>query len=226
MPVRVLILSREKSGWLKSPSSPSNFSISWSKELYSAKTPSSQVWKAELASCLDENSFWSLTMDSWSLVIEVLCASMADLVSFALLIQEILLGLNWWSEDKEARIEGHAFIRSLNAMTRLFSHSTLKPIPLASPSVERSSSKERVRLFILPLDCSWDMTSPIRPNIKLLRESVHFSVSPTISGYFKSSLEHTAFKRGESNEISGLESALVLSLSWSLEVTSVKSSFS
>ena len=151
---------------------------------------------------------------------------MADLVSFALLIQEILLGLNWWSEDKEAQIEGHAFIRSPNAMTQLFSHLTLKPMPSASPSVERSSSKERVKLSFLPLDCSWDTTSLICPNIKLLRDSVHLLISPTILGYFESSLEHTAFKGGESNEISGLESAWVLSLSWSLEVPFLKSSCS
>ena len=96
-------------------------------------------------------------------------------------------------------------------MTWLFSHLTLKPMPLASPSVERSSSKERVRLSSLPLDCSWDMTNPTHLNIKLLRDSVHLLVSPTISGYFESIFEHTAFKGGESNEISGLESALVLS---------------
>ena len=110
-------------------------------------------------------------------------------------------------------------------MTWLFSHPTLKPMPLASPSVERSSSKKRVRLSSLPLDCSWDMTNLIHPNIKPLRDSVHLLVSPTISGYFESILKHTAFKGGESNEISGLESALVLSHSWSLEVTFVKSSF-
>ena len=136
----------------------------------------------------------------------MLCTSMVDFVSFALLTQEILL--------------------ALNVMTRLFSYSILKLMPSTSPSVERSSSKERVRLSSLPLDCSWDTTNPIRPNIKLLRNSVHLSVSPIILGYFESSLEHIAFKGGESNESSGLGFASVLSLSRSLEVTSEKPSFS
>ena len=148
---------------------------------------------------------------------------MADLVPFTLLIQEILLALNWWSEDNEARTECPAFFRSLNEITWLFNYLTLKPMPLALPSVEWSSSKERIRLSFLPLNCSWDTTNPIRLKIKLLRDSVHLLVSPTISGYFESSLEHTAFKGGERNESSGLESASVLSLSWSLEVTFVKS---
>ena len=111
-------------------------------------------------------------------------------------------------------------------MTRLFNHSTLKPMPSASLSVERSSSKERVKLSSLPLDYNWDTTNPIHPNIKPLRDSVHLSVSPFISGYFESSLEHTTFKGGESNESSGLGSASMLLLSRSLEVTFAKSSFS
>ena len=188
--------------------------------------PFSWAWRVELASCLDDKYFWSFVMDSWRWVIEVLCASMADFVSFAFLIQEVLLTLNSWSKDKEAWIEGLALFRSLNAMTLLFSHLTLKPVLSASPSVERNSSKERVRLSSLLLDCSLDMTNPIHSNIKLLRGSVHLSVSPIISGYFESSLEHTTFKGGESNENNGLGSTSMLSLSWSLEVTSSKSSFS
>ena len=110
-------------------------------------------------------------------------------------------------------------------MTQLLSHSTLKLMLLASPSVERNSLKEKVRLSSLPLNCNWDRTNLIRSNIKLLKGSVHLSVSPIISGYFESSLEHTTFKRGESNENSGLGSTSVLSLSRSLEVTFMKSFF-
>ena len=153
-------------------------------------------------------------------------ASMADFLSFALSIQEFLLTLNYWSEDKKAWTKGLAFFRSLNVMTWLFSHSTLKPMPSTSVSVERSSSKERVRWSSSPLDCNWDTTNPIHSNIKLLRGTVHLSVSLIILGYFERSLKHITFKWGESKEISGLGSASVHSLSWSLEVTSVKSSFS
>ena len=38
-------------------------------------------------------------------------------------------------------------------------------------------------------------------------------------------MDHTTFKGGERSDISGLESALVISLSQSLEVTSAKSYF-
>ena len=91
--------------------------------------------------------------------------------------------------------------------------------------MERSSSKERVNPSSSPLDCSWDTTNLIRPNIKPLRDSVHLLVSPIILGYFESSMDHTTFKGGERSDISGLESALVISLSQSLEVTSAKSYF-
>jgi len=107
-------------------------------------------------------------------------------------------------------------------MTQLLSHLTLKLMLSASPSVERNSSKEKVRLSSLPLNCNWDRTNLIHSNIKLLRGNVHLSISPIILGYFESSLEHTTFKGGESNENSGLGSASVLSLSQSLEVTSMK----
>ena len=139
--------------------------------------------------------------------------------------KEFLLTFNCLSEDKEAWPKSPSFFRSLNVMTWLTSHLTLKPMPSASAIVERSSSKEKVRWSSLPLDYNWDTINPMLSNIKLLGGSVHLSVSLPILGYFERSLKHTTFKGGESNEISGLGSALVLSLSWSLEVTSVKSSF-
>jgi len=216
--VRELMFSREKSRWLRAPNSPSNFSISFLKELRSAVTPSNWVWRVELAFWLDVNSdvnsTWSLLIDSWSWLIEELCTSKDDYVSFALLIQELSLALNSLNEYKEAWTEGPAFFKSLNAMTRLFNQPTLKLKPSASLNVERKSSKGRVRQSSLPFDYSWDTTNPICPKRKPLRDSVHLSVSFIILGYFESSWEHVALKLGESNESNGLESILVLSLSW------------
>ena len=153
-------------------------------------------------------------------------ASMANFASSALLIQESLLALNYWSDDKEAWTKGPAFKRSLNVVTRLTSHPTLKPMPLALVNAERMSLKGKIRWSSLPVDCGWDTTSPMRSDMNHIRGSVHLSVSLIISGYFERSLEHTTFKGGESNEISGPGSASMLPFSWSLEVTSTKSSFS
>ena len=224
--VRELMFSKEKSRWLRAPSLPSNFSIFCLKELHFAVTPSNWAWRIELASCLDVNSTWSLLIDSWSWVIKVPCTSKANSISFALLIEELSLALNSRSEDKEAWTEGPAFFKSLNAVTRLFSQLTLTLKSSASLSVERKSSRGRARQSSLPFDYSWDIMDPIFPKRKPLRDSVHLLVSYIFLGYFESSWEHVALKSRESNENSGLESVWVLSLSWSLEVAFVKSSFS
>ena len=205
------MFSREKARWLRVSSSPAIFQFLCLKNLVLLEhlLAESKGWNC---SCLDDKSSWSLAMDSWSWVIKVLCASMVNFVSSALLIQRILLALNCWSKDKEAWTEGPALFRSFTIMARLLCHSTLKPMLLASPGVKMNSSKERVRLSSLPLVYNWDMTDPIHSNIKFLRGSVHLSISSIILGYFQSSLEHTTFNGGESNKNSGLGFAWVLSL--------------
>ena len=135
--VRKLKFSREKSRLLRAPSSHSNFSIYFLKELHSAVTPSIWVRRVELASCRDDNSIWSLLIDSWSWVIEAVHTYNADFASFTLSIHEFSLTLNSWSKDKEVWIEGLAFFKSLNAMTRLFNQPALTLRLLASLSVER-----------------------------------------------------------------------------------------
>ena len=175
--VRKLKFSREKSGLLRAPSSLSNFSISFLKELHSTVTPSSWVWRVELASCWDVNSTWSLLIDSWSWVIEGTCTYNADFASFTLLIHKFSLTLNSRSEDKEAWIEGPAFFKSLNVVTWLFNQTTLTLRLLASLSVERKLSKGRARQSSLPFNCSWDMIDPNCYKRKLLSDKVHLLVS-------------------------------------------------
>ena len=175
--MRELMFSREKSGWLRAPSSPSSFSISFLKELRFAMTPSNWVWMAELASCWDVNFAWSLLINSWSWVIEVLCTCKVDFVSFALLIQEFSLTLNSWSEDKEAWTNGPTFFKSLNAVTRIFNQSTLTLRPLASLNVERKSSRGRARQSSLPFNYNWNIIDPICFKIKPLSDKVHLLVS-------------------------------------------------
>ena len=175
--VRKLKFSREKFGSLKAPSSLSNFSISFLKELRYAMTSSSWFWREELASCWDVNFAWSLLIDSWSWVIEVLCTYKADFVSFALLIQEFSLTLNSRSEDEEIWTNGPAFFKSLNAVTRLFNQSTLTLRPSASLSVERKLSRGRTRQSSLPFDFNWDMIDSICYKRKPLSDKVHLLVS-------------------------------------------------
>ena len=146
--VRKVKFSRKKSGSLRAPSSPSNFSISFLKELRYAMTSSSWFWREELASCWDVNSTWGLLINSWNWVIVVTCTCNANSASFALLIHKFSLTLNSRSEDKEARAEGPAFFKSLNAMTRLFNQPTLTLRPSTSLSVERKSSRGRAKQYI------------------------------------------------------------------------------
>ena len=175
--VRKLKFSREKSRSLRAPRSPFNFSISFFKELRSVVTPFNWAWRAELISCWDVNSTWSLLIDSWSWVIEVTRTCNADSTSFALLIHEFYLTLNSLSEDKEAWTEGLAFFKSFNAMTRLFNQPTLTLRLPTSLSVERKLSKGRTRQSSLPFDCSWDMIDSICYKRKPLSDKVHLLVS-------------------------------------------------
>ena len=70
------------------------------------------------------------------------------------------------------------------------------------------------------------MIDPIYYKRKPLNDKVHLLVSLMVSGYFKSNREQIALKLGETNESNGLGSVKVVSPSFSLEVASVKSSFS
>ena len=152
--VRKLKFSREKSGLLRAPSSHSNFSISFLKELHSVVTPSIWVWWAKLASCSDDNSTWSLLIDSWSLAIETVRTYNTDSACFTLLIHEFSLTHNSWSKDKEVWTKGLAFFKSLNAVTRLFNQLALTLRLSASLSVERKLSRGRARHSSLPFNCS------------------------------------------------------------------------
>ena len=155
--VRKLKFSREKSGSLKASSSPSNFSISFLKELRFVVTPSIWAWRAKLASCWDDNSTWSLLIDYWSWVIKATRTCNADFASFALSIHEFSLTLNSCSEDKEVWTEGLAFFKSLNTVTQLFNQPALTLRLSASLSVERKFSRGRARHSSLAFDCCWDM---------------------------------------------------------------------
>ena len=70
------------------------------------------------------------------------------------------------------------------------------------------------------------MIDPVYYKRKPLNDKVHLLVSLMVSGYFKSNREQIALKLGEINESNGLGSVKVVSPSFSLEVASVKSSFS
>ena len=153
--VRKLKFLRENSESLKAPSSSSNFSISFLKELCSTVTPSIWAWRAKLASCWGDNSTWSLLIDSWSWVIKVARTCNADSTSFALSIHEFSLTLNSWSEDKEVWTEGLASFKSLNTVTQLFNRPALTLRLSASLSVERKLSKGRARHSSLPFDPLW-----------------------------------------------------------------------
>ena len=208
--VRKLKFSREKFGSLKAPSSLSNFSISFIKELCSAVTPSSWVWRAKIASCWNVNSTWNLLIDSWSWVIEVACTYRTDSAFFASSIHEFSLTLNSQSEDKEVWIENPAFFKSLNAMTWLFSQSALTLRLSASLSVEMKLSRGRARQASLSFDCSWDMIDPIYYKRKPLSDKVHLLVSLMVLGNFESNREQIALKLGETNESNGSSSVKVL----------------
>ena len=111
-------------------------------------------------------------------------------------------------------------------MTRLFSQSTLTLRLSVSLSVERKLSRGRARQASLSFDCSRDMIDPICCKRKPLREKVHLLVSLMVSEYFESNRERIVLRLGEISESNGLGSNKVLSPSCSLEVASVKSSFS
>ena len=189
-------------------------------------TPSIWVCRAGLTSCWDDNSTWSLLIDSRSWVIEVTCTYNADFASFALLIHEFSLTLYSQSEDKEVWTKGPAFLKSHNAMIRLINQPTLTFRLSASLSVQRKLSRGRARHSFLTFDCNWDMLDLNCCKRKPLSDKVHLLVSFMVLGYLESNREQVTLRLVETSKSNGSDAVRMLSPSWSLEVASVKSSFS